>query len=105
MIYVDTPFLVENNHPTAPKVFRGKASAHLTADTEAELIQYAVRLGMKRHWIQYPGTWRFHFDVTGVFLLMALNDARKGVIKQLTAREMVTLFRSRMSGTSSSVQQ
>ncbi len=63
MVYVDTPFLVERDHPTAPKCFRGALSAHLIADTHEELVKYAFKIGLAAEWIQYSGTWREHFDV------------------------------------------
>ena len=37
--------------------------SHLTADSEAELLAFGARLGMKPEWLQYAGTGRFHFDV------------------------------------------
>jgi hypothetical protein len=38
--------------------------SHLLADTSEELIEFAKKLGLKEEWIQYPGTWKEHFDVT-----------------------------------------
>lgn len=39
--------------------------SHLTADTQAELHEFAQRLGLRREWFQtgeFPGHW--HYDVT-----------------------------------------
>lgn len=37
---------------------------HMTADTRPELDEMADAIGMQRSWIQYPGTWQEHYDVT-----------------------------------------
>jgi len=36
---------------------------HMVADTEAELLAMADRIGVARRWHQYPGTPRSHFDI------------------------------------------
>ena len=36
---------------------------HMMADTTAELLEMADRIGVDRKWIQYPGTHREHFDI------------------------------------------
>lgn len=38
--------------------------SHLQADTTNELVTFAARLGLRREWIQDPGTCIEHFDVT-----------------------------------------
>ena len=38
--------------------------SHLMADTDEELNAFAEKLGLKRSWAQYPGTWKSHYDVT-----------------------------------------
>lgn len=38
--------------------------SHLTADTDQELHAFAARIGLRRSWAQYPGTWKSHYDVT-----------------------------------------
>jgi len=43
--------------------FRGMLMSHMMADTTAELLAMADKIGVARKWIQYPGTWREHFDV------------------------------------------
>lgn len=94
MIYVDTPFRVSVNHPTAPRCFRGRLSAHLMADSDEELLAYARSIGMRPSWIQKPGTPRSHFDVTGSRLTRALGDSK---VRKLSLLETVDLLRSRFS--------
>lgn len=36
---------------------------HLWADTHSELIAMVDTIGVQRKWIQYPGTWKEHFDI------------------------------------------
>ena len=43
------------------------------ADSEAELIAYAVSTGMRASWIQKRGTAYVHFDVTGSRLARVLG--------------------------------
>jgi hypothetical protein len=38
--------------------------SHLQADTPEELAAFARRLRLKRAWVQYPGEWKEHYDVT-----------------------------------------
>ena len=50
--------------PNGGRVVRGQWS-HLTADTDAELHEFAARLGLKRSYHQpYPRHSRSHYDVT-----------------------------------------
>lgn len=93
MIFVDTPFVVEKeDFPNAPRVFHGRRSAHLMADTEDELRAYAKKLGLKVSWIQHPGTYRAHFDVTGKFLEAVERD---DTVLKLTSREMIQRYTAR----------
>ena len=36
---------------------------HMIADTTEELLDMADRIGVQRKWLQYPGTWKEHFDI------------------------------------------
>ena len=38
--------------------------SHLIADSPEELREAADALGLKREYIQYPGTWKEHLDVS-----------------------------------------
>jgi hypothetical protein len=40
------------------------AWSHLIADTSDELVSFAAALKLRESWIQFPGTFREHFDVT-----------------------------------------
>ena len=61
----------------AAKVFLpGRLFTHLMADTELELLGYARVLGLRPEWLQAPGTYRAHFDVTGKRLNRVLMDDR-----------------------------
>lgn len=43
----------------------GKQSCHMTADTRAELDQFAERIGLRRTWVQFdPGDEFPHYDLT-----------------------------------------
>lgn len=41
----------------------GTKWSHLIADTEKELHAFALSIGLKPEWAQYPGTSYFHYDV------------------------------------------
>ncbi|WP_336334672.1 DUF4031 domain-containing protein [Pseudomonas putida] len=36
---------------------------HMFADTTAELLSMADKIGVQRKWIQHPGTIKEHFDI------------------------------------------
>jgi len=36
---------------------------HLIADTTEELLDMVDKIGVKRKWIQYSGTYNEHFDI------------------------------------------
>ena len=37
---------------------------HMIADTNDELLEMADRIGVARKWIQKPGTYQEHFDIS-----------------------------------------
>jgi len=86
MLYVDTPIRVALDSKRAPYCFRGQLAAHLIADTEQELVAYAVSIGMRPRWLQHPGTRLAHFDLTGSRLARVLRDT---AVRKLTRAEMV----------------
>lgn len=61
-------------------VWRGKKWCHMTADTEAELHDFAVNnLGLKRSWFQCPPKASMpHYDITESTRAIAI---RKGAIE------------------------
>lgn len=75
-------------------VFRGKKHAHLMADTEEELVEYAASIGLKSSWIQRKGTKLVHFDVVGVYLRKILSDSR---VLKLGRKEFVERYKGKMN--------
>lgn len=51
--------------------------SHLMADDPDELRAFAATIGLKMLWVQRPGTYREHFDVTESVRLAAI---RKGAV-------------------------
>ena len=54
--------------------------SHMMADTQEELREACDSLGLKREYIQHPGTWREHLDVS--------QSKRDLAVKDLGAREV-----------------
>lgn len=55
----------------------GKLSSrwsHLTADTPEELLAFALKLGLRQSWVQYPGTYKEHYDLTEGMRQRALRN-------------------------------
>lgn len=46
---------------------------HMTADTTEELVRMATEIGLNPAWIQYPGRWNEHFDVTATKRRLAVK--------------------------------
>jgi hypothetical protein len=61
---------------------------HMRADSTEELLSMADRIGVARKWIQYPGTFREHFDVC----LSAKAKAVENGAIEVTMREMAERF-------------
>lgn len=76
----------------------GRISArwsHLFADTDGELLEFAVALGMDPSWLQYPGHPREHFDLVDYRRNEAL---RRGATPIRYGREVVALTRAKARG-------
>lgn len=56
MVYVD------NFYDTGVR-YRGMKMCHMIADTTEELLEMVDNIGVKRKWIQHPGTCNEHFDI------------------------------------------
>ena len=64
--------------------FRGMLMCHMIADTTDELLAMVDRIGVKRKWIQYPGTPKEHFDIC----MAKRAEAVRGGAIQVTQREL-----------------
>lgn len=64
--------------------FGNMVMCHMVADTSAELLEMADRIGVKRKWIQREGTPNEHFDTC----LSKRRLAVKHGAKQLTQRQL-----------------
>lgn len=65
------------------------------ADGTAELVAFAARLGQRRAWIQYEGTWKEHFDLTENKRWQAI---RLGAVQIRYGHEGAALGRARRAG-------
>lgn len=61
-VYVDD-MMLRADVPNGARIVRG-IWCHMFADTREELDAMADTIGMRRTWIQKPGTPREHYDVT-----------------------------------------
>lgn len=72
MVYVD------NFYETGGGNFGRMKMSHMTADTSEELLSMVDAIGVKRKWIQHPGTLGEHFDIAMVKRNLAIrNGARE----------------------------
>lgn len=68
---------------------------HMTADTSAQLSAMAKSIGLNPTWLQHPGQWNEHYDIS---LSKRRLAVRAGAI-EVTSREMVKkLVAKRNSG-------
>lgn len=67
---------------------------HMIADTTAELLAMADRIGVARRWIQRPGGPDEHFDIAQVSRAKAVAA---GAI-QITEREAVGIRKAKRDG-------
>lgn len=67
---------------------------HMIADSTAELLEMSDRIRVSRHWIQYPGTYREHFDICLSKRRLAIEA---GAI-EITAHDLVLRIRARNRG-------
>lgn len=76
-----------------PGVRRGERMYHILSDVigpdgSRELRAFAVRCGMRPEWVQYPGTYREHFDAPG----RALDQLLTAGARLVTTRELGRLL-------------
>lgn len=86
-VYVDPLF----RWPTGPRCFR-PGCCHMTADTLAELVAFARRIGMRDAWLQQRDRAdRYHYDLTASRRARAVE---LGAV-EVSSRELVALMRAR----------
>ncbi len=56
-VYVDNYYILTGRN------FGRMKMCHMIADTTEELLAMVDKVGVKRKWIQYPGTCNEHFDI------------------------------------------
>lgn len=89
-VYVDSAD-IRADVPNGSRTVRG-IWCHMTADTRLELDLMADRIGLRRSWIQHPGTWKEHYDLTQSKKRLALAagavevDSRQHELKVLGPR-------------------
>lgn len=64
---------------------------HMIADTTAELVAMAERIGVAREWIQKPGTPREHFDICLSKRKLAIDAGAT----EISQRELALKLRAR----------
>jgi len=91
-VYVDD-MLREATVRNGEHVVRGRWS-HLMADDSSELLTFGTRLGLRRAWLQKPGSPLEHFDITAGKRLRAIG---LGAV-QISYGEGGSLTRARRAG-------
>lgn len=43
--------------------YKGMKMSHMIADTTEELLSMVDKIGVQRKWIQFPNTYKEHFDI------------------------------------------
>lgn len=67
---------------------------HMVADTTAELLAMADKIGVDRKWIQKRGTYQEHFDIAKSKRALAIQHGAKSI----TQRELGALLVSWRTG-------
>jgi len=62
--------------------FKDMLMCHMTADSTDELLAMADRIGVKRKWIQYPGTAKEHFDICWTKRKLSVKAGAEEVTKR-----------------------
>lgn len=65
--------------------------SHMIADSTEELLEMADRIGVARRWIQQPGTYREHFDISKAKKALAVEA---GAI-EISTRDLAERCRAR----------
>lgn len=60
---------------------------HMIADSTEELLAMVDKIGVARKWIQYPGTWKEHFDIAKSKRQLALQFGAQAIsMRELSAK-------------------
>ena len=73
----------------------------MTADTREELDTMAQQIGMNIGWIQHPGLWNEHYDITESRRALAVSAGAVEVDFRERTLEMLRQRRSNERGTKS----
>ena len=65
--------------------------SHMVADSHEELVSMAAQLGLRVQWLQNPGEWSEHFDVS----LSKRKEAIRCGAVEVTMRGLVSMLTSR----------
>lgn len=101
-VYVDGAN-IRGDVPNGSRVVRG-IWCHMTADTRAELDEMADRIGLRRSWIQNPGQWHEHYDLTKSRRALAVAAGALEVDGRQHTREFLMPRRCRPEGSRCSLQ-
>jgi Protein of unknown function (DUF4031) len=85
------PVYVDDMCISSLGVYGRMRMSHMIADTSEELLEMADKIGVKRRWIQRPGTCWEHFDICKSKRAKAIQLGAK----QLTMRQLVQKVRDR----------
>lgn len=70
--------------------------SHMIADTTEELKDMASKIGVDKKWLQYPGTYKEHFDIT----MAARERALRLGARSISMRQCGMMIRNRrLNGT------
>jgi hypothetical protein len=64
---------------------------HMLADNRKELDDMANKIGLNKKWIQYPGTYKEHYDIC----LQYKNKALKAGAIEINRKQVALLLRSK----------
>lgn len=66
---------------------------HMVADSESELVNMALKIGLDQKWHQFPGTAKSHFDISLSKRALAIQH---GAV-ETTSREVVRIIARKRS--------
>lgn len=84
---------VDDMHLTGMGRYGRMRMCHMIADTTAELLVMADRIGIARRWLQHAGTAREHFDICTAKRAEAVRQGAR----EITMRELASITRARRS--------